>query len=55
MQYHLRTLLIVLAVGPALLAGMWFGVVVSVLYVREIHVRSEQTQEIQPAASPDEN
>jgi polyferredoxin len=31
MQYHLRTLLIVLAVGPALLAGMWFGVVVSVL------------------------
>jgi len=25
MQYRLRTLLIVLALGPVLLAGMWFG------------------------------
>jgi|GEM_PF-5145274 hypothetical protein len=25
MRYHLRTLLIVLALGPPLLAGIWFG------------------------------
>ena len=25
MQYHLRTLLILMAIGPPMLAGAWFG------------------------------
>jgi hypothetical protein len=35
MQYRLRTLLILLAIGPLMLAGAWFGAKAVIAYNRE--------------------
>ena len=48
MQYRLRTLLIVLALGPPVLAGAWFGVVCPLLYMRELTLKSELPPEQWP-------
>ena len=57
MRYRLRTLLIVLALGPMVLAAGWFFVVQPVLYVREVHRQSElppseRTGQFAPDQSP---
>jgi polyferredoxin len=48
MRYRLRTLLIVLALGPPVLAGAWWGIVCPVLYVQELTLKSELPREEWP-------